>query len=86
MAAKLASKSTNNQIWVSDRFYRKLTGDKARMSCGCGSEDGQPMLLWHAEDVSQDSRFDFDRAMVLRSNWCATHGKQFLREIVRYDG
>jgi class 3 adenylate cyclase len=86
MAAKLASRSTNNEIWVSDRYYAKLTGNKARMSCGCGSADGLPKLLWDEEDVSQDDRFDFDKAMVLKSNWCDKHGKQFLREVMRYDG
>lgn len=85
MAAKLASRSTNNEIWVSDRFYKELTGEKARMSCGCSSSDGWPSMLWHEKDLSEDQRFDFDKAMVLRSNWCAKHGKQFLREIVRYD-
>ena len=85
MAAKLASRSTNDEIWVSDRFYKKLTGEKARMSCGCSSPDGAPTMLWHDRDLSEDQRFDFNKAMVLRSNWCPTHGKQFLREIVRYD-
>jgi hypothetical protein len=85
MSAKLASRSTNNEIWVSDRFYKKLAGEKARMSCGCGSQTGASELLWRQEDVSLDGRFDFDKAMVLSSNWCPTHGKQFLREIVRYD-
>lgn len=86
MAAKLASRSTNNEIWVSDRFYSKVTGEKARKSCGCGTLDNQPALLWREQDVSGDDRFDFDKAMILRSNWCPTHGKQFIKEIVKYDG
>lgn len=85
MAAKLASRSTDNQIWVSDRFYKKLTGEKARTSCGCGSPTGAPTPLWSEIYVSDDPRFDFDKAMMLKSNWCETHGKQFLKEIVRYD-
>lgn len=85
MASKLASKSTNNEVWVSDRFYRKLTGEKARVSCGCGSADGRPAPLWSEVDVSDDQRFDFDMAMILKSYWCEEHGRRFLREIVHYD-
>lgn len=85
MAAKLASKSTDNQIWVSDRFHKKLTGEKARMSCGCGSSSGESMPLWSEINVSDDARFDFEKAMMLKSNWCEKHGKQFIKEIVKYD-
>src|SRR5690606_7789353 len=41
MAAKLASRSTDNKLWVSDRFYDGLKDEKATMSCGCNSEDGR---------------------------------------------
>ena len=85
MAAKLASRSTDNQVWVSDRFYKKLTGEKARMSCGCGSLNGESKPLWSEVDLSEDTRFDFDKAMMLNSNWCEEHGKQFIKEIVKYD-
>ena len=85
MAAKLASRSEDNKIWVSDRFHKKLTGDRALNSCGCGGEGGQRAGLWTKVDVSDDDRFDFANAFVLGSNWCETHGKEYLRDIVRYD-
>jgi hypothetical protein len=86
MAAKLASSSTGNRIWVSDRYYRSLTGDRALNSCGC--RDGgvyDPCPLWIEQDVKHDSRFDFEKAYILQSNWCSHHGKQFLKDIVGYD-
>jgi class 3 adenylate cyclase len=87
MAAKLASRSKDETIWVSDRFYRNLTGDKARMSCGC--QDGVPNCgsnpLWQPVDVSDDPRFDFDEAYVMKSTWCAVHGKSYCRDVVAYD-
>lgn len=85
MAAKLASRSTENKVWVSDRFYKKLKGDRALYSCGCGSEAGAKTLLWTPEDVKADDRFDFDTAYVLKSNWCNTHGKEYLRDVVKCD-
>lgn len=86
MAAKLASRSTENKIWVSDRFYKKLTGERAKFSCGCGSPDGSKKLLWSPVDLGGDDRFDFDTAYVLKSDWCGTHGKEYLRDVVAYDG
>lgn len=83
MAAKLASCSTGNTLWVSERFYAKLKNPKATSSCGC--PDGVVKPLWHEEDVSTDDRFDFAKAWVLGSNWCKTHGKGFCRDLVKLD-
>ncbi len=83
MAAKLAGISTNNRLWVSDRYYSKLKDDKATMSCGCPG--GQSMPLWQEEDLTDDTRFDFDKAWSLGSNWCDIHGKSFCRDLVRLD-
>lgn len=83
MAAKLASCSTNNKLWVSERFFHKLKDDKAIYSCGCPS--GDKSNLWTKEDVSNDSRFDFDTAYSLGSNWCEKHGKFFCSSLVRLD-
>jgi hypothetical protein len=85
MAAKLASRSSENKVWVSDRFFEKLTGDRALNSCGCGSGNGQKSSLWTKTDISDDERFDFDSAYVLTSNWCRTHGREYFRDVVRYD-
>jgi len=82
MAAKLASLSTANKLWVSERFFLNLKDEKARYSCGC--PNGEKAELWKKEDVSNDSRFDFDTAYSLKSNWCEKHGKSFcstLREL-----
>lgn len=75
MSAKLASQSTNNELWVSERYFNKLTDDKAKLSCGCPS--GGLNNLWEERDVSYDTRFDFNSAYVLKSNWCKEHGKSF---------
>lgn len=87
MAAKLASRSTGGRVWVSDRYFRSLTGERALNSCGCrdGMTNQGARPLWTKEDVSQDQRFDFDSAYILQSDWCDRHGHQFLKDIVAYD-
>lgn len=83
MAAKLASRTSNNHLLVSDRYYKSLYGERALMSCGCGSNGSQP--LWERVNVSEDERFDFDTAWLLKSDWCATHGEEYCRSILAYD-
>lgn len=83
MAAKLASLSTDNRLWVSDRFFSNLKDEKAVYSCGCPG--GKKENLWTKEDISNDSRFDFDTAYSLGSNWCETHGKSFCSSLVNLD-
>jgi class 3 adenylate cyclase len=83
MAAKLASLSTDNRLWVSDRFFRNLKDTKATHSCGC--PNGTEAELWKQEDLSSDSRFDFNAAYSLGSNWCGKHGKAFCSELVELD-
>ena len=83
MAAKLASLSTGNRLWVSERFFSNLKDEKATHSCGC--PDGEKAELWQREDVSDDSRFDFDTAYSLGSNWCEKHGKSFCSSLVKLD-
>jgi class 3 adenylate cyclase len=83
MAAKLASLSTGNRLWVSERFFSNLKDEKATYSCGC--PDGEKIELWKKEDVSNDSRFDFNTAYSLGSNWCEKHGKYFCSSLVNLD-
>lgn len=83
MAAKLASLSTGNRLWVSDRYFKNLEDEKALYSCGC--PDGEKASLWQEEDLSNESRFDFDKAHSLGSNWCETHGKSFCSSLVKLD-
>jgi class 3 adenylate cyclase len=83
MAAKLASLSTGNRLWVSDRFFNNLKDDQAICSCGC--PDDVKSNLWEKEDVSHDSKFDFDVAYSLGSNWCVKHGKSFCANLLSLD-
>lgn len=83
MAAKLAGLSTGNRLWVSERFFRNLNDEKATHSCGCPT--GEKVELWKEEDVSNDSRFDFDKAYSLGSNWCEKHGKSFCSTLIDLD-
>lgn len=87
MAAKLASRSSNGEVWVSKRFHQCLWGENALMTCGCvgGEYTGEKSELWSEVSVKEDGRFDFDTACVLRSDWCKRHGKAFCRSIVKYD-
>lgn len=84
MAAKLASLSTDNKLWVSDRYFRNLKDEKAIYSCGC--PDGYKEMLWEAEDLLYNNQFDFDTAYSLGSNWCKKHGKSFCSDLVKLDG
>jgi class 3 adenylate cyclase len=83
MAAKLASLSTNNQLWVSERYFRNLVDEKATHSCGC--PNAERVELWEKKDVSKDSRFDFSNAYTLNSNWCEKHGRSFCSALVHLD-
>lgn len=83
MAAKLASLSTDNRLWVSDRFFRNLKDDQAICSCGC--PDGEKASLWRREDLLNDTKFDFNIAYSLGSNWCEKHGRSFCADLVRLD-
>ncbi len=83
MAAKLAGLSTNNRLWVSNRYFKNLEDKKALYSCGC--PNGQKVLLWQKEGLIADSRFDFDSAYSLGSNWCEKHGKSFCVGLVKLD-
>jgi class 3 adenylate cyclase len=87
VAAKLASISHDETVLVSDRFFQRLAGGRALKSCGCqgGQYTAEHTDLWQEVDVSTDKRFEFDRAWSLRSSWCSTHGKEYCRDIVRYD-
>ncbi len=88
MAAKLASKSHDDELWVSDRFFDNLNNeDLVIKSCGC-APDGQKNVisdLWKEIDISSDDNFDFDKAFVLRSVWCLEHGKEWCEKIINLD-
>lgn len=84
MAAKLASSSKDNELWISDRFFEKIKmSELATKSCGCvnsvPSETKEP--LWFETDVAADKNFDFDKAFILKSIWCENHGKEWCQKM-----
>ena len=83
MAAKLASLSEHNQLFISDRYYNNLSDEMARYSCGC--PDGAKEFLWNDYDVKDDDKFDFDKAYYIGSNWCTTHGKEYFDSLLKLD-
>lgn len=85
MAAKLASLSNENELIVSERFYKNIQNDLATKSCGCGNADGAKQDLWKELDLSNDQKFDFDVAYLLVSNWCPAHGNEYCEKILALD-
>lgn len=83
MAAKLASLSKHNQLFISDRYYGRLSNDKARFSCGC--PNGTVESLWKEYDVQELNLFDFEKAYYLESNWCTIHGKEYFESLLQLD-
>jgi class 3 adenylate cyclase len=83
MAAKLASLSEHNQLFVSERYFEKLKDDKARLSCTCTY--GTNQYLWKEMDVHEKKLFDFDKAYYLESNWCTTHGNEYFESLLALD-
>lgn len=83
MAAKLASIGENDDLLVSDRFYRLITDDTARLSCGCPS--GEKKDLWSEIDVSDNTIFDFEKAYKLTTHWCKIHGTDFCNALLNLD-
>ena len=83
MAAKLASMTSDDQLLASHRFFTKLKDERALKSCGC--PDGERSDLWTDLDLSEDTRFDFNKAHILKSAWCATHGRAFCEGILHLD-
>jgi class 3 adenylate cyclase len=82
MAAKLAAMSEHDEILASERFWRSLTHECAKLSCGCG-KDGNREPLWAEKDVTGDPRFDFTKAYVLKSIWCTKHGAEYAESLLR---
>lgn len=52
----------------------------------CGCPNGEKVNLWTEVDISDDGKFDFDKAYMLRSHWCGTHGKEYCENILKLDG
>lgn len=82
MASKLAAMGESGELRVSDRYFKNITDRHVRKSCGC---NGESIDLWEEVDVSEDPKFDFDKAYLLKSLWCGVHGKEFYENIVALD-
>lgn len=87
MAAKLAAKSADGELLVSDRFYENITDDCVRYSCGCNSAQatGAKSFLWNPVDLTGDQKFDFKTAYCLKSQWCSNHGNEFCEKFLALD-
>ncbi len=83
MAAKLAAKSNDGELLISERFWRQLSSRYALKSCGC--PNGKIVDLWSEVDMSDDEKFDFESAYMLKSVWCRTHGKDFCSSLLDDD-
>jgi class 3 adenylate cyclase len=83
ISAKLASLSQNNELYVSERFFGRLRAKESLKTCGCPT--GSVTDLWSSIDLSEDDRFDFQTAYVLKSNWCQVHGSQYCEALLSAD-
>ena len=83
MASKLAARANDKELLVSDRFYGRLKSDLVLKSCGC--PDGEKRDLWSSVDLSGETHFDFNRAYLLRSKWCRTHGREYCENVLKLD-
>ena len=85
MAAKLASISDDKELIVSDRYFKLITDEHARFSCGCSDTAGTRTNLWEELDLKNDQRFDFDLGYMLKSKWCEIHGAEFCEKLLALD-
>lgn len=84
MSAKLASLSNDWELFVSNRFYDNLsTAEHIHKSCGCWSK--KKADLWTSYDLSNEKKFDFNEAKVLKTSWCKNCWKDFCKEIIGLD-
>jgi class 3 adenylate cyclase len=81
MAAKLSSLTNAGELITSERFYSKLNNDLVLKSCGC--PENKKVHLWEEIDLTNDHRFDFNKAFILKSIWCKTHGLEFYNNIIK---
>jgi len=84
MAAKLSGVSEDCELLVSDRYFKLIKDEHGLKSCGCPG-GGEKVSLWEDIDLSEDDRFDFDKAKVLKPNWCAMHGREYCRKLILAD-
>lgn len=84
MSSKLAGKAEVGELYVSDRYHKRITDERVRMSCGCKNKERTNVKenLWEAVDVREDPKFDFDIAYCLKARWCEIHGEEYCNAIM----
>lgn len=89
MAAKLAARSIDKELLVSERYYTNLSKDtRLQQTCGCtttSSDSHETVDIWSRRDFSEDKIFDFDVAYSMCNIWCAVHGKEWAETILALD-
>lgn len=80
-ASKIASFSTNNEILVSEKYFKNIKCDKALTSCDCGD----PEKLWKEIDTTYETKVPVNKLFKLESEWCQFHGADTLQEIIDAD-
>lgn len=88
MSAKLASLA-DNQLCISDRYFKNIKDEElVTHTCWCKNwvPNNEKEYLWEKEiDLSDDHKFDFDKAYVLETHWCSIHWKDWCKEILKLD-
>jgi len=80
MSSKLAGMAGAGELLVSDRYFKRITHERVRKSCGC--PNNEKVDLWTSVDVKEDPKFDFETAYCLESCWCKTHGEEYCNAIM----
>lgn len=89
MAVKLAARSKDGELLVSERYHNNLADENyVQKTCGCvlgGHDQNAVVDIWKSVDVSQEDMFDFDTAYSMHNHWCTTHGKEWADGILALD-
>lgn len=83
MSSKLAAMGGADELLVSDRYYKRISHERARKTCGC--PNNRKVDLWTPIDVKDDPKFDFETAYRLGSCWCGEHGEEYCNAIMALD-
>ena len=89
MAAKLAARSKDNELLVSDRYFANLSSDShLQKTCGCvatSAEAHEVADIWSSVDLTEEKLFDFDAAYSMVNCWCSIHGDEWAKAILALD-
>lgn len=83
MSSKLAAMGEAGELLVSDRYYKRITDERVRKTCGCPTNEKKD--LWSPINVKNDPKFDFDTAYCLKAKWCTEHGEEYCDAIIALD-